>query len=121
MIGKVGVYLPISTLTQGPIVAQRANFLILLALTTLISSLMLAVSSSTGWETLPTTKWTTGAFFSVLIISLATDSRLTAVSGSSVRVPVLGLGIKPLGPRVLAKGKSLGMVAGVAMRISKSI
>ncbi len=37
-----------STLTQGPMVAQRANFLILLDLTTLISSSMLAANSSTG-------------------------------------------------------------------------
>ncbi len=56
-----------------------------------------------------------------MITVLATDSRLRASSGLSVRVPALGLGIKPLGPRVRAKGKSLGMVAGVAIKTSKSI
>ena len=50
---------------------------------------------------------------------LAIDNFLTADSGSSVRVPFLGLGIKPFGPRVLAKGSNLGMVDGVAIRISK--
>ena len=42
-------------------------------------------------------------------------------SGLSVSVPFLGLGIRPFGPKILASGKSFGMKAGVAMRISKSI
>ena len=51
----------------------------------------------------------------------AVENFLMAWSGLSVRVPFLGLGIRPLGPKMLARGRSLGMKAGVAIRRSKLI
>ena len=67
------------------------------------------------------TRWMTGAFFSVLTTVAAAENLSTACLGLSVSVPFLGLGIRPFGPRKRARGKSLGMKAGVAIRTSKSI
>ena len=63
----------------------------------------------------------TGAFGSVLMRVVEAENLLIACLGLSVRVPFLGLGMSPFGPRKRAKGKSLGMKAGVAIRTSKSI
>ena len=52
---------------------------------------------------------------------LAIDNFLTASLGLSVKVPFLGLGMRPRGPKTRAKGRSLGMVTGVATRMSKLI
>lgn len=63
----------------------------------------------------------TGAFFSVLTMVAAVENLSMACLGLSVKVPFLGLGMRPFGPRKRAKGKSLGMKVGVAIRTSKSI
>ena len=41
-------------------------------------------------------------------------------SGLAETVPDFGLGIRPFGPRILANLASLGIMAGVATRTSKS-
>lgn len=101
--------------------AQRTSFLIWTGLMALMSSFMLASSSFWGWEIRPTTIWMRGAFFSVLRVTAAVENFLTASSGLSVRVPFLGLGMRPLGPKIRARGRILGMRVGVATRMSKSI
>ncbi len=50
----------------------------------------------------------------------AVASFFKASSGLSVRVPFLGLGIRPFGPKTRARGISFGMIWGVAIKISKS-
>lgn len=63
-----------------------------------------------------------GALGSVLYERvLPADNSLALDSGSAVTVPFFGLGIKPLGPRILAKRASFGMSEGLAKRISKFI
>lgn len=81
-----------------------------------------SVSCLSERDNFPMTKWIKGASFSVLrereflaAIDLASDS------GSLTIVPVLGLGIRPLGPRTLASLTSLAIWVGVAKRTSKSI
>ncbi|TSC85328.1 MAG: hypothetical protein G01um101416_950 [Microgenomates group bacterium Gr01-1014_16] len=41
--------------------------------------------------------------------------------GSATKVPVLGFGMRPFGPKSLANLSNLGMSSGVARRMSKSI
>ncbi len=63
-----------------------------------------------------------GNFSSVLYESSdPSDNVVARFSGSSVIVPFFGFGINPLGPRTLAYLASLGISAGLANRISKSI
>src|SRR5258708_3606158 len=60
-----------------------------------------------------------GALASVFMKVSPPSYFFAASSGVFVIVPFLGFGIKPLGPRVLATFASLGIIAGVAKRISK--
>ncbi|OIN89328.1 hypothetical protein AUJ59_01815 [Candidatus Beckwithbacteria bacterium CG1_02_47_37] len=46
---------------------------------------------------------------------------MAAVSGSAAMVLFLGLGIRPLGPKILAYLASLGIIIGAAIKMSKSI
>ena len=82
---------------------------------------MLSDRSESENDSLPTVVWMTGADFSGLRAKVFWAASFLAVSaGLSTMVPVLGLGMRPFGPRVLASLTSLGMSAGVARRTSKS-
>src|SRR3989344_8879492 len=82
---------------------------------------MLSDRSESENDSLPTVVWMTGADFSGLRAKVFWAASFLAVSaGLSTMVPVLGLGMRPFGPRILASLTSLGMSAGVARRTSKS-
>jgi len=71
--------------------------------------------------TLPITKCISGALFSVLRVKVPASSSFFFNSGLGVKVPFLGLGIKPFGPKILANLANLGINSGAAKSTSKSI
>lgn len=110
-----------STFIPGPIVEDKTNLVILLGPTALMRAAILAASSWLGWPVFPIQVWIRGAFFSVLTKTLPPSSSFFLVLGSSVMVLFLGLGIRPLGPKVLASLASFGINSLVVSSTSNSI
>src|SRR5512143_2425358 len=81
---------------------------------------MLSTSLASGNETLPTVEWT------MLVLSTRNSTlpalvSSTALRTSKVTVPDLGLGMRPLVPRMRPSLPTPRMTSGVAMTTSKSI
>src|SRR5215213_882175 len=85
----------------------------------LISSWLLAAILSGAKETLPIEAWMIPAL-STLNAILPPFTSFTAPATSLVTVPVLGLGIRLRGPRILPRRPILGITEGVAMITSIS-
>ena len=79
----------------------------------------LLVIPSTPKETLPNPKCTM-ASLSNLNSTFPFLNSSTALAGSAVTVPLLGLGIRPLVPNIFPNWPILGIKSGVAMAMSKS-
>src|SRR3989344_1387832 len=105
----------------GLIVEARVSLVMRLGVTAVIRAEILAAKWLSDIDNLPKTTCMRGALASPATRILPASSSFLFLSGSVVTVPVLGLGIKPLGPKILANLAILGIMAGELMRISKSI
>ena len=85
-----------------------------------INSLALSRICSAEKETFPTEACTI-PFLSTLKSILPCFTSLTAFPISLVTVPLLGLGIKPLGPNTRPKAPILPIIAGIVMITSISV
>src|ERR1700730_18038049 len=89
-------------------------------ITLLITTVAFSTSFSDGNEILPTGTCTS-AVLSVRNSTLPALTSCTALATSKVTVPVLGLGISPLGPSTLPNRPTAFITSGVAISASKSV
>src|SRR5438477_9771011 len=89
-------------------------------ITLLISTVAFSTSFSGENEILPTGTCTS-AVLSVRNSTLPALTSCTALATSNVTVPVFGLGISPLGPKILPRRPTDFMTSGVAISASKSV
>src|SRR6267154_5312121 len=118
----------VSNKMPGPIVELRVQPLMYLPLATdglalitlVITTLAFSISFAGVNEILPTGTCTS-AVLSVRNSTLPAFTSCTALATSKVTVPVFGLGIRPLGPRIFPKRPTDFITSGVAIRASKSV
>src|SRR3990167_1494704 len=79
---------------------------------------ILAINFLSSMLTRPAIVWIKGTFFSVLTVKLSAEN-LSASALVLTNVPFFGLGIKPLGPKSLAKTTNFGIMSAVASKTSK--
>ncbi len=84
--------------------------MIFLGLTASITVSRLSTNSSVFCSILPILTCIRGNFGSLLMMVLPPSNSFFFFSGSLVTVPILGLGIRPLGPRMRAYLASLGII-----------
>src|SRR5208282_4477371 len=112
----------------GPIVELRKQPLMYLPfatdglalMTLVISTVAFSINLSGENEILPTGQWMS-AVLSVRNSTLPALTSCTALATSKVTVPVFGLGIRPLGPRILPRRPTDFITSGVAISASKSV